>query len=176
MQSNGNSLGALTERIRAKTEADRQELEILARQQFNILSESLRKSSQNALSTTETAIHNQLGKLEESITSRCTMLSRTFFLKWLQAFLLSLSILAGVSLGGWGLARLLQHQVMTLREEIEQIQADKTAMEATIVKLQRKTWGLELVENKDGHFIVLPPKTNLKTGWTVGNREAVKVE
>ena len=75
MPNTGNSLASLAERMRAKTEQDRQELEALTRQQFNALSESLRQSSTAALRTTEAAIQDKLGTLEENITSRCQTLS-----------------------------------------------------------------------------------------------------
>ena len=63
MPNTGTSLTSLAERLKAKTEQERQEMENLTQQQFSALSESLRQSSQNVLSTTEAAILHQLGKL-----------------------------------------------------------------------------------------------------------------
>ena len=106
MQNIGTSASSLAERVRAKAEQERQEMESLTRQQFSALSESLRQSSQNALSTTEAAILAQLGNLESSISSRSRTLNRAFGWTCLRGLLLSLSILMGAGMGGWGLLTL----------------------------------------------------------------------
>lgn len=176
MPNTGNSLASLAERMRAKTEQDRQELEALTRQQFNALSESLRQSSTAALRTTEAAIQEKLGTLEESIASRCQTLSWTFGRKWLQALLLSMALLAGTALGGWGVVTLLTHRLTALQDEIQSLNANKAELESTTGQLEKRTWGLKLLENQDGRFIILPPKTSAHTGWTVGKQQAVKLE
>ena len=176
MPNTGNSLASLAERMRAKTEQDRQELEALTRQQFNALSESLRQSSTAALRTTEAAIQEKLGTLEENIASRCQTLSWTFGKKWLQALLLSMAFLMGTTLGGWGVVTLLTHRVMALQDEIQSLNASKTELESTAVQLEKRTWGLRLLENREGRFIILPPKTSANTGWSVGKQRAVKLE
>jgi len=176
MPNTGNSLVSLAERIRTKTEQDRQELEALTRQQFNALSESLRQSSTAVLRTTEVAIQDKFGKLEESIASRCQTLSWTFGRKWLQALLLSLALLMGAALGGWGVVTLLTHKVMALQDKVQSLEASKAELESIAGQLEKRTWGLRLLENQDGRFIILPPKTSAKTGWTVGKQQAVKVE
>jgi len=176
MPNTGNSLASLAERMRAKTEQDQQELEALTRQQFNALSESLRQSSTAALRTTESAIQEKLGKLEENITSHCQTLSWAFGRKWLQALLLSMGLLTGTALGGWGVMTLLTHKVMALQEEIQSLEASKAELESTAGQLKKRTWGLRLLENQDGRFIILPPKTSAQIGWTVGKQQAVKLE
>lgn len=162
--------------MRAKTEQDRQELEALTRHQFDALSKSLRQSSAAALNTTEAAIQEKLGTLEESIVSRCQTLSWTFGRKWLQALLLSMALLAGAALGGWGVMAMLTHRLTALQDEIQSLNANKADLENTVGQLEKRTWGLKLLENQDGRFIVLPPKTSAHTGWTVGKQQAVKVE
>ena len=176
MPNTGNSLASLAERMRTKTEQDRQELEALTRQQFTTLSESLRQSSTAALRTTEAAIQEKLGTLEESIASRCQTLSWAFGRKWLQALFLSLALLMGTALGCWGVVTLLAHRIIALQDEIQSLQASKSDLENTVSQLEKRTWGLKLLENQDGRFIILPPKTSAHTGWTVGKQQAVKVE
>ncbi|EHJ48327.1 hypothetical protein DFW101_2322 [Solidesulfovibrio carbinoliphilus subsp. oakridgensis] len=176
MPNTGNSLASLAERMRAKTEQDRQELEALTRQQFNALSESLRQSSTAALRTTEAAIQEKLGKLEESIASRCQTLSWAFGKRWLQALLLSMALLMGTALGGWGVVTLITNRVLALQGEIQSLNASKAELENTVGQLEKRTWGLKLLENQDGRFIILPPKTSAHTGWTVGKQQAVKLE
>jgi hypothetical protein len=162
--------------MRAKTEQDRQELEALTRQQFDALSKSLRQSSAVALRTTEAVIQEKLGKLEESIASRCQTLSWAFGRKWLQVLLLGMALLVGTALGCWGVVTLLAHRVMALQDEIQSLHASKAELENTVGQLEKRTWGLKLLENQEGRFIILPSKTSAHTGWTVGKQQAVKVE
>lgn len=175
MQNTGN-LNSLTERMKARTEQDRQEVEALTRQQFSTLQQSLSESSKNALSTTEAAILSQLSSLEQNVTSRCRILSRAFGTKCLQAALLSLCILAGAALGGWGLFILAGNKAASLQREIAGLTAYKDSLEKTAAQLEAKTWGLTLVESPEGRFIVPPVKNPLKPGWTVGKTPAWKVE
>lgn len=176
MPNDGNSLASLTERMRTKATQDRETIEALTRQQFDVLSESLRQSSTAALSTTEAAIQDALGRLEASVASRCQTLSWTFGRRWLQALLLSLALLVGVASGGWGLLNMLQSKATALQNEIQDLRADKAALETTVTQLSERTWGLKLLENQEGRFIILPPKTTPKTGWTVGKQQALKLE
>ena len=118
MQNIETSASSLAERVRAKAEQERQEMESLTRQQFSALSESLRQSSQSALSTTEAAILAQLGNLESSISFRSRTLHRAFGWTCLRGLLLSLSILTGAGLGSWGLLTLAGKQASNLRVEI----------------------------------------------------------
>ncbi len=114
--------------------------------------------------------------LEESIASRCQTLSWAFGRKWLQALLLSMALLAGTVLGGWGVVTLFTHRVMALQDEIQSLHASKAELENAAGHLEKRTWGLKLLENQDGRFIILPPKTSAQAGWTVGKQQAVKLE
>ena len=168
MQSNG-SMNALIERMRAKTEQERLELEALTRQQFDALSESLLQSSQNALRTTEAAILAHLGRLERILDSRCQSLARAFGSICLRGAILTLCILACAALSGWGLLTLAGNSATELQQKI-------AAWEKTAAQLEAKTWGLSLVENPKGRFIILPEKRTLESGWTIGKNPAWKVE
>ena len=176
MPSTGNSLVSLAERMRVKTEQDRQELEALTQQQFSALQRNLSESSKNALNTTETAILAQLSTLEKSVTTRCQTLSRTFGTRCLQALLLSFALVLGLTLGGWGLMHWETSRILALHQEAEQLQADIAALEKTAAQLEAKTWSLELSDSEKGRFIILPAKITPKTGWTFGNRQAIKLE
>lgn len=39
-----------------------------------------------------------------------------------------------------------------------------------------RTWGIELLEDKNGRFIVLPKGYQIQSGWTVGKRPALRLE
>ncbi len=163
MQNIGTSANSLADRVRAKAEEDRQMMESLTRQQFSALSESLRQSSQNALSTTEAAILVQLGSLEKSLSSRSKILSRAFGWTCLRGLLLSLSILAGAGLGGWGLLTLAGKQVSNLRTEITTLTKQKESLEAQSSQIWATFKGLEPLHS-DGKDYLLTPE-----GWTIIN-------
>ena len=163
MQNIGTSASSLAERVRVKAEQERQEMESLTRQQFSALSESLRQSSQNALSTTEAAILAQLGNLESSISSRSRTLHRAFGWTCLRGLLLSLSILMGAGLGGWGLLTLAGKQVSNLRTEIATLKKQKESLEAQSATIWNTFKGLEPLHS-DGKDYLLTPE-----GWTIIN-------
>ena len=171
MQNNGTSLQSLAERMKAKTEQDRQEIETLTRQQFSTLSASLSESSKNALSTTEAAILRQLSSLEQNVTSRCRMLRAAFGWKCLQALVITLCILTGATLGGWGLMTLAGNKVTTLQREIAELSTAKTALEKSIA-----AWPLTLETAPNGRFLIPTPPHTLKPGWTFNNQAAWKLE
>lgn len=179
MQSSGN-LSSLAERMKARTERERQEVEALTRQQFEALRENLSASSKNALTTTEAAIMRQLKDLEKTVSSLCRTLSWMFARKWLQALLITLSTLIGVALAGWaigwGLLTLAENKITDVQREINTLNQQKSALEKTVTQLEVKTWGVRLVEAPEGRFIVLPPKNTLKPGWNIDNKPAWKVE
>lgn len=169
-------MNSLAERIRAKTEQERQEVETLTRQQFDALSQSLSESSKNALSTTEAAILSQLTSLERNVTSHCRTLSLTFGKRWLQVVFLTSAVILAAAASMWGISAFFQSKAGNLRQEITELAARKIVLEKTVSQLEAKTWGLELSENEKGRFIILPPKVTPKTGWTVGNQQAIKLE
>ena len=176
MQNNGTSLSSLAERMKAKTEQERREIENLTRQQFNSLQQNLSESSKNALSTTEAVILSQLSVLEKNVANRCCILNWMFGKRLLQALLLSCVLFLSLTLGGWGLVHWETSRMLNLRQETEQLKAHIAALETTATQLRDKTWGLELTESKEGRFIILPAKITPKTGWTFGNRQAIKLE
>jgi hypothetical protein len=175
MQSNG-SLHTLTERIRAKTERDAQEIENLTRQQFADLSRSLAASSKNALSTTESAILNSMSSIEKEITSRCRIISVAFGKMCLQVFLLLFCALLAISLCGWGVLLLFRGEAQDLRQEIVALKTGKAALEQTVAILENKTWGITLYQDQTGRFIIPRPPLTLRDNWKVGKNPAWKVE
>ena len=62
-----------------------------------------------------------------------------------------------------------------LREEHEKLKTAIQDQEATLAKIQEKTWGLSLHEDKNGRFIVLPEGMTSEATWTVGKRTAIRL-
>ena len=174
MQNNG-SLHTLTERIRAKTEQDAQEIERLTRKQFESLSKSLAESSKNALDTTENVIRSSIAELERSITSSFLSLGHIFNRKYLYSILLSAGILALTVLTAWGLIALYRWQIAELRLEIAGIKAEKTVWDKNFPPLQRAFSGLELYQAEGKHYLLLPEGRTVRMAGTVDKREALEI-
>ena len=172
MQNTGN-LNSLTEKMRAKTERERQELEILTRKQFDALSKSLSESSKNALNTTEAAILGRLSSLEQNVTSRCRILSAAFGWKCLQALVITLCILTGAAFGGWGLLTLAGNKATALHREITILSERKEALEAQSAAIWATFKGLEPLHASDGkNYLLTPEGWKIINAGMVGKRDA----
>ena len=157
MQSNGNThLNSLTERIKAKTERDTQEIETLTRQQFENLSRSLSESSKNALNTTESNILKNIAILEQTISSRCQVLSHAFDKRYWMAWILSGGIILATVLLCWGLITLSRHQIADLRQEIAALTEQKSVLETVNTKLAEAYPGLGIHLQDGRSYLLLP--------------------
>lgn len=170
------SLKNLAENLRAKTQQDRQQIENIVSEELTTLRRSLNDATRNALSTIKSDMEREIRNARETLKDQTKLLSLSFAQRWLTASLMALAILLGLAVGGLGLTKLAERKALSLRQEISQLQQQQAQLEATVKQLHAKTWGLDLVEQPDGRFIVLPPKATPKTGWTVSGRQAVKVE
>ena len=72
-----------------------------------------------------------------------------------------------LSLGTFGVnLALVQWQssrIESLREERAQLETEIADQRLTLERLNEKTWGVDLVENNDGKFVVLPRDTRQET-------------
>lgn len=175
MQSIGTSASSLAERVRAKAEQDRQEMESLTRQQFSALNESLRQSSQNALSTTEGAILAQLGNLESTLSSRCRTLNRVFGWTCLRGLLLSLSILMGAGLGGWSLLTWTGNEAVRLRKEVVALATQKEALQTENARIWATFKGLEPYQAGGKDYLLTPEGWTVMHGGTLNKRDAWRI-
>jgi hypothetical protein len=170
------SLANLTERLKSKTEEDRQTAERLIEAAFESLSANVSKSMKNALNTIENAIGRETATIRESMTGQIRLLNNGFLKHWLVCGLLGLGLICGTALGGWSLTTLAHRYINSLRRDISTLNQQKASLEATLNQLKNQTWNLELTETQEGRFIILPPKVIPKPGWTVGSRQAIKLE
>lgn len=171
MQNNG-SLKSLTEKLKARTEQECQEMEFLTRQQFDVLSKSLSESSKIALGTTEAAILSGIQEMEKNITSRCQSLSRMFDGKYLASILLSAGILLLTALSCWGLIALYQHRITDLRQEIITFQNRKDILERNTAEMHAIFKGLTPYQAEGKNYLLTPEGWKIIQAGTVGKREA----
>lgn len=174
MQNTGN-LNSLTEKLKAKTERERQEMEALTRQQFDALSQSLRESSKNALSTTEAAILSQCASLEQNVTSRCRILSAAFGWKCLQALVITLCILAGAMFSCWGLLALAEKKITALNREITTLSERKESLETQSARIWATFKGLEPHHAEGKDYLLTPEGWTIVHAGTTGKRDAWRV-
>ena len=171
MPNTGN-LNSLSEKIKARTEQDRQEVEALPRQQFSALQRSLSESSKNALSTTEAAILHQLTNLEQSVTSHCRILSAAFGWKCLQALTITLCILTGAIFSGWGLLALAEKKVTTLHREITTMSERKESLEVQSARIWSTFKGLEPYHSEGKDYLLTPEGWKIIHAGTVNKQDA----
>ena len=175
MQNTGN-LNSLTEKLKARTEQERREMESLTRQQFDALSQNLRETSKIALSTTEAAILHHLTNLEQSVTSRCRILSVAFGWKCLQTLAITLCILTSVMFSGWGLLTLAEKKITALHREITTLSERKEKLEAESARIWATFKGLEPYQSEGKSYLLTPEGWTITHGGTLnGKREAWRI-
>ena len=187
--SETSSPQTLSERLRQKLEADRQAVENLTRQELEKLASDLRKACASALSSTEAAIDKTTRDALSTLRMRSDMLSATLSeieqrtkatttlttRNWIKLLVISLSLFLGVSLGSWGLMQFLASRIQGQIETKAALALEIEYQQRTLEQIEAKTWGIELKQDKEGRFLVLPLGVNPSTGWTVGKRQAVKL-
>ena len=167
--------GNLSERLRKRREedekrirAERRQLESLIRSELGKLGASASSAAAAELRSIESALERGTGRIR-------TLLLRS----WVRTLAIAISLLLGISIGSWGLARWTSFRVRTLVELEAQIEEREQALEL----LEEKTWGLDLHEGGNGKYVVLPEGALTLDGrdrpqkaeWTVGGRTAIKL-
>lgn len=177
------SIGNLSNRLQARISQDRETLEQIAHSEFERLRQSLHRSSQNALATIEADFAAKAEAMSETVSSRLERLERqtgrlqkTLVSSWLKSAALGACMMFGIALGGWGLSAMMSNHVQTLLSQTRELQQVKKDLEQTVSLLEHKTWGIRLLATEKGKFILLPPKASIKTGWTFGDNQAIKLE
>jgi hypothetical protein len=174
--STGGKLSSLTDRLKAKTEEERQITEKMIEDCFENLSVNLTASAKNALDTIETAIRHEVWDVKRNVMTHIKLLNSGLMEHWLAAALLGLALMLGLFIGGLGMTKLAQHYLSSLRVELSDLKHQMATEKTTLRQIHSQTWGLELVEVKEGRFIILPPNMTPKPGWTYAQRPAIKLE
>jgi len=153
----------LGQRLAARLENDRKEIETLTTAQLTKLSESLSDSVQRAVHT-----------IELDIERLNVAQVRSQWRNWTRPTLIGLSLFLGVLIGTSGLMLYLSDSIsekLAKREALDK----EIAKRHEVIKVMPPDWGLTFQETKGGRFIVLPIGTSGKIGWTIGENPAVKL-
>ncbi|ECY8308819.1 mobilization protein [Salmonella enterica] len=110
------------------------------------------------------ALRHHSNGMTEAMQSHRESVMRLATRRWLSVLMTSL-LLAGTC---GGVLWLLSWKIASNLDEI-------AAQNATLEKLNAKTWGVEFREGKDGRYLILPKGTEADTNWTVEKRRAVKL-
>ncbi|SQA96252.1 MbeB-like, N-term conserved region [Cedecea neteri] len=170
-----NSLSKMATDFRQKSSEQANDTEQLLKNEFDRLgkcvSEALSLSGQKisddiaeqnrALSE---ALRHHSNGMTEAMQSHRESVMRLATRRWLSVLMTSL-LLAGMC---GGVLWLLSWKIASNLDEI-------AAQNATLEKLNAKTWGVEFREGKDGRYLVLPKGTEADTNWTIGKHRAVKL-
>ena len=152
----------LERRLQAKAEEDRKRAEQIYLAELKTLGENLRRCASKERSSTERAM--------ESLTRPLVAVLR-------RITLVGVFLGVSLSLGTWGanlaLVQWQSSQVESLREERSRLETEIVDQRLTLERLKDKTWGVQLVEDKDGPLVVLPQGALENPKWTYGGRPAV---
>ena len=110
------------------------------------------------------ALRHHSNGMTEAMQSHRESIMRLATRRWLSVLMTSL-LLAGTC---GGVLWLLSWKIASNLEDI-------AAQNATLEKLNAKTWGVEFREDSSGRYLILPKGTEADTNWTVEKRRAVKL-
>lgn len=110
------------------------------------------------------ALRHHSNGMTEAMQSHRESVMRLATRRWLSVLMTSL-LLSGTC---GGVLWLLSWKIASNLDEIAQ-------QNATLEKLNARTWGVEFREGKDGRYLILPKGTEADTNWTVEKRRAVKL-
>lgn len=191
--SNHSNAQSLAATLAEKREQDRKQIEALTMSELERLAESLRRQSSAALGSTLSAIESELNERLDGIRLRIERQSMPLEARlealrgvlmesqglalggWIKPVATALSLLLGIFCGSWALTLWFSSGI---RDQLE-IRADLARQireqEDTLARIEKKTWGVTFLEDKNGRFLILPPGVKPVTGWAVGNKNAVKL-
>ena len=154
----------MTSRLRRRLEADHRQIEETAASELRRLGGSLSAVVDAALRTIEADTSSAVGRLS-------ALLRRA----WLGPLVVGLSLSLGIVGGSWAGTRWLWSTIEQQIEVLTVLRVDIEEARATLARIEKTTWGLELTEIDGERFVVLPAGTRDTRPWTVGGRPALKL-
>ena len=171
------SLKTLAERMKEKAEQERIETEKIFTEQLQTLKDNLQASSQNALRTMSDAMAQEIMSAAESLSEQYRVLSMSFGKRWIGLASLGAALCLGMAIGGWALTEAWAWRLTGYQADLELLKQACQVQQQTLSNLKSQTWGLELMEDSDGRFILLPPGMRLNQKmWMKSLRNAIKLE
>ena len=169
MTSNENDL---RDRIRRRTEAERQKMDAIAERELQTFGERLRASVSHKLHTIETVMETETTRIHGQLRGLRELLWRDFRAD----LVIVVSILLIIFGGSWGLTQWLSSRVQRLLETQETLQLELAQTQTALDQLQAETWGVWLHEEDGMRYVVLPRGTmNAEWPLTVDGQPAIRL-
>lgn len=156
-----HSTGSLRDRLRARTEDNREKVKALVDEQLRTLAGELSQSVDDARRTIEDDI--------QRLTEDARRALRRPVLAGILAALGFLIVAAGLTV--W-----LTTDIRTKIERRASLAVQIEEQAETLERIEATTWGVLFHEEEQGRFLVMPEGVEALTGWTVRDRAAVKLE
>lgn len=151
MNKTGQSASSLSERLSAKLEQDRKQIEELTLSEHKKLAENFLNASKAEFDTIRSAIQ------EQSKTTAQTLGVMLRWPLWTAAGCIVIVLTALVTLWAgttWG------------RSELSEIRAVTATERQTLLQLQNQTGQIRIINSEKGTFLILPKSA--ENGWTCG--------
>lgn len=170
-----NSLQDLTERLRRKTDQDREATEDLIRQSFDALSRHLNDVSQDALNTTEAAMRGHLKTLEQDFGSKCESLGQILCRPLRRLQMISLGAVLASALCLMLTVWIGHTWVKMLQREINMLTQERDRLEEANAALWSRFKGLEPYQAEGRDYLLTLPGWQIVNVGTVGAKDAWEV-
>jgi len=113
----------------------------------------------------------------QQLNREAAALSRTTAQSWLKPLLIGVGIATGISVVVAGGLKVADVLIAKRAEQLQALNERITEQRMTLTRLQGSTWGVDLQILDGQQYIVLPQgRTTDGKRWTVGDRQAIKVE
>ena len=176
-------LGELDNKISSRLEQDRKQWEEAAKLELQLFQQNLNACVNDVLRTTEDAIRSQSTTFAASLNAEITHLDKRHR-QWASVFsrtllghgLLGMCLFVGMIATSWAdvLHQPPSGEPLERNRRTEGTTNRINETQSTCCK--SKTWGIRLLEDKNGRFIVLPKGSTIKNNWTWGDSPALKLE
>ena len=163
----------LRDRIRRRTEAERQKMDAIAARELQTFGETLHASANDKLHTIETVMETETTRIHGQLRGLRELLWRDFRAD----LVIVVSILLIICGASWGLLRWQLTRVQTLLETQETLQLEIAQTQTALDQLQAETGGVWLHEEADGMRYVVLPRGTLNEEWpvTVDGQPAIRL-
>ena len=168
-----STVSDLSAKLKAKTEQNRQEIELIISNSLRNLTDNLRKSAEKELHTISNDIQRQGRQIEKNLSQALLQVENQTqqLTKKRRRWPLVLAIL-GIICGS--AAATITLQAFWVQKDLVAKQAAIRTMNQTLSTAQ--AWGLQLAETDSGRYLLLPKGWTLETGFNSDGREAAKIK
>ena len=137
-----------------------------SKKQANAIEQQLKQDFKKHEARIQAALNESEKRITSDISAQNARLSRLTLKTWIWLPVTLITVLMAC----WGVIWL---QGVTIVQNQEEINRQQSNLE----KLNAKTWGIRLIQNNEGRYIVIPEGHTVETGWTIndGKNKLIKL-